>query len=78
MDASLAKPLRELFIEAIGKAGPADPKNKRLASFISSQTDKKAKKAIEEGQEKNEIVYYILRTWIYSQLQSTVTLYWWN
>ncbi|TPX48503.1 hypothetical protein SeLEV6574_g01999 [Synchytrium endobioticum] len=63
IDASLAKPLRELFLEAIGKTGPADPKNKRLASFISSQTEKKAKRAIEGTQEKNDIIYYILRTW---------------
>ncbi|TPX30663.1 hypothetical protein SmJEL517_g05805 [Synchytrium microbalum] len=63
IDASLAKPLRDLFLEAIGKAGTVDPKNKKLASFISSQTDKKAKRAVEEITEKNDIIYYILRTW---------------
>ncbi|KAI9096226.1 hypothetical protein DFS34DRAFT_159643 [Phlyctochytrium arcticum] len=65
IDASLAAPLRQLFLDAtIRERHIADAKGKRVGGFRGSQTDRKLKKAQqEEANEKLQMVWHILRTW---------------
>ncbi|RKO86400.1 hypothetical protein BDK51DRAFT_31775, partial [Blyttiomyces helicus] len=64
IDASLAAALRQLFTENINRERFADPKSKKLPGFMTSQSDKKIRKAqLEEANERLETVSFVLKTW---------------